>query len=571
MARRTSRLSWRLFVLVLLLAFGTVAVVARLVQVQILQHDYYARQAEEEHLHRAVVRAPRGAVLDRNGYPLATTVAAFDVYVDPRSWQDDLTALKGAAALGPLIGRDVTELIETVRAHEQGDYLAARGIGAAEGLQVLQQAPPGVNAVETSSRFYPEGDLASGLLGFVGRDQEGLTGIEHDFDAELGGVPAEVYFERDAIGNPIPFGRRLGGEPVAGGDVQLTIDRYIQRLAETALDKAVQEHEASGGAIIVMDPKSGEILAMTSRPSFKFSGLNLADAAQDDLFRNRAVTDMYPPGSLMKTITMAAAIDQGLVTPNTTYYDQGVERVQGATIHNWDYSSRGTVTATQVLQFSLNTGAVWLSRMLGPDRFYDYLYRFGFGEPTNVGLAGEASGQVRTNHTEGWCPCDLATNSFGQSIAATPLQVITAISALVNGGQLMRPYIVKEVVGPDGPRTYEPVVVRQAVSDATSRTLVQMMNAVIEGVPNHLAKVPGYTVGGKTGTSTFPDRSTTIASFVGFAPVEDPRFIMLVKIDEPKDDRLGGVVAAPVFRELTPQILSYLGFAPGVALVDAQP
>jgi cell division protein FtsI/penicillin-binding protein 2 len=259
------------------------------------------------------------------------------------------------------------------------------------------------------------------------------------------------------------------------------------------------------------------------------------------------------------------------VTSNSTFYDSGVARVQGATIHNWDYSSRGTVTATQILQYSLNTGAVWLSGLLGADNFYDYVQRFGFGQPTDVGLAGEGTGIVRTNRSEGWCPCDLATNSFGQSIAATPLQVITAVSALVNGGLLMRPYIVKEVVGPDGPRSFDPVVVRRAVSPETSRTLVEMMNAVVEGVPNHAARVHGYSVGGKTGTSTFTDRSTTIASFIGFAPVQDPRFIMLVKIDEPQDDRLGGVVAAPVFRTLTPQILTYLGVAPDAALVNAGP
>jgi cell division protein FtsI/penicillin-binding protein 2 len=569
MARRNSRLSWRLLILILFLAASTAGIVMRLVQVQILHHDYYERQAEAEHLHRTVVRAPRGAVLDRNGHPLATTVASFDIYVDPRSWEDDTTAIKGAAALAPVLGRDPAELVLAVRGQKEGDYLAARSLDATKGLQLIDEAPPGVKAVETSARYYPEGDIASTLLGFVGRDQAGLTGIESDFDGELGGVPAEVYFERDAIGNPIPFGRKLGGEPVPGGDVRLTIDRYIQRLVEIELDKSIMQHKATGGSIIVMDPKTGEVLAMASRPSFKLSQLNVNDPAQADLYRNRAVTDTYPPGSLMKTVTMATAIDLGLVSPNSTFYDSGTARVQGATIHNWDFSARGTVTATQILQYSLNTGAVWLSGLIGADKFYDYVARFGFGQATDVGLGGETPGIVRTNKDEGWCPCDLATNSYGQSIAATPLQVITAVSALVNGGNLMRPYIVKEVAGPDGPRSYEPVVVRRVVSPETSRTLIEMMNAVVEGSPGHAAQVPGYHVGGKTGTSTFIEKSTTIASFIGFAPVQDPRFVMLVKIDEPQDDRLGGVVAAPIFRALTPQILTYLGVAPDAALVNA--
>ncbi len=572
MARRTNRLTWRLSFLILTLLLAGGAVVVRLIQVQILDHGYYARQAEDEHLHRTVVRAPRGAILDRNGYPLATTVAAFDVYVDPRSWRDDGTALKGAAALAPLLGREPGELIAAARAQAQGDYLAARSVGADIGLQITEGAPPGVKTVATGRRFYPEGDLASALLGFIGRDEVGLAGVEADYDGELGGTPGEIDFERDALGNPIPFGRRLGDEPVPGGDVRLTIDRYIQRLVERELDTVVQRHGASGGTVIVMDPRTGEILAMANQPTFRLSQLNLEDGAQLDLFRNRAVTDVYAPGSVMKTITMAAAVDLGLVSPGTTYFDSGAAEVEGAApIRNWDFSAHGTTSMTQLLQYSLNTGAVWLSGVLGPDRFYDYVKRFGFGEPAHVGLGGEPAGLVRTNRDDGWYPIDLATNSFGQGIAVTPVQMVSAVASLVNGGLLMRPYIVKEVAGPDSHRVFEPVVVRRAVSEETSRVLVEMMNAVVDGMPAHLAQVDGYRVGGKTGTTTFPDRSETIASFVGFAPVAGPRFIMLVKIDAPQDSALGGVVAAPVFGELAPQILAYLGARPDVGLVEGNP
>ena len=571
MARRTHRLTWRLVLLILALVLGAAGVVLRLVQVQIVDHDYYASQAEDEHLHRSVVRAPRGAILDRNGFPLATTVDAFDVYIDPRSWEDDDVALRGAAALGPLLNKQPADLITAARAQEQGDYLAARAVSADVGLQILDKPPPGVRVVDTSQRFYPEGDLASALLGFIGRDQVGLAGIEADYDVELGGSTTEVYFERDGLGNPIPFGRRIGDDPKPGGDIQLTIDRYLQRLVEAKLDAEVQKHQASGGAIIVVDPKTGEILALATRPSFKLSQLNFEDPGQADLYRNRAVMDVYSPGSVLKTITMGAAVDSGLVSPNSTYDDDGSAEVEGGVvINNWDFSAHGTTTATQLLQYSLNTGAVWLSSLLGPDRFYDYIQRFGFGEPTRAGLGGEPAGLVRTNRDDGWYPIDLATNSFGQGISATPLQMVSAVSALVNGGLLMRPYIVKEVTGPDEHRTFEPVVARRVVSEETSRTLVQMMNAVVDGVPYHLAHVPGYRVGGKTGTTTFEDRPYSIASFIGFAPLDDPKFIMLVKIDEPKDDPLGGRVAAPVFGDLAPQVLTYLGVRPDVALVEGE-
>lgn len=573
MTRRTQRLTWRLILLVLVLLVGAGGVVARLVQVQIIDHDYYVAEAEKEHLHRTVIRAPRGAILDRNGYPLATTVKAFDVYVDPRSWDDDGVAVRGATALAPLIGREPLELIAATREHEQGDYLAARAVNAEAGLQLLDLAPPGVKTVSTSDRFHPEDDLASALLGFIGRDQEGLAGIEADFDSELGGIAAEVYLERDGLGNPIPFGRRLGDEPEPGGDVRLTIDRYLQRLVEEKLEAELQRHEATGGTIIVMDPSTGEVLAMASRPAFRFSELDLEDEGQMGLYRNLAVTDLYAPGSVMKTITMAGAVDLGLVSPGTAYFDSGSAPVEGAApITNWDFSAHGMTTMTELLQFSLNTGAVWLSGVLGPENFYHYIERFGFGELTRVGLGGEAPGLVRSHHDEGWYPVDLATNSFGQGIAVTPLQMITAVSSLVNGGLLMRPYIVKEVAGPDDHRVFEPVVVRRAVTEETSRTLVQMMEAVVDGMPGHLAQVPGYRVGGKTGTTTFVDQSHTIASFVGFAPAEDPRFIMLVKIDAPRDSPLGGVVAAPIFSDLAPQILTYLGARPqGVAMVEGSP
>lgn len=565
MARRRHRMTWRLAVLMLALFVAGLAVVVRLVQVQVVDHEHYKAEARDEHEQQTTVRATRGAILDRNGYPLATTVRTFDIYIDPRIWSDDVDALRAAAFIAPLIGREPGELIIAVRQQAEGAYIAARQVDATVGMQVLTERPPGVNATETSSRFHPEGDLASVLLGFTGVDEAGLTGIEADYDRELGGVPGLVYVERDGRGQPIPFGRRVGTDPDPGGDVQLTIDRYIQSLVEEKIDETVEKNRAVAATILVMDPKTGEILAIASRPTFKFSKLNLDDPGQTELLRNRPVTDQYEPGSVMKTITMATAIDLGLVNPNTTYFDGGEAVVEGGEpIKNWDFSAHGTTTMTQVLQYSLNTGAVWVARLVGAESLYASLARFGFGEPTGIGLAGEAAGFVRTYHEDDWYPVDLATNSFGQGINVTPVQMLTAMASLVNGGQLMRPYIVKEVSSPEETRTYEPVVVRRTVSEETSRTMVEMMQAVVDGQVGHQAQVPGYQVGGKTGTTTFPGKIDTIASFVGFAPANDPKFIMLVRIDS-TGDSLGGVIAAPVFADLAPKILSYLGVQPDSA------
>jgi cell division protein FtsI/penicillin-binding protein 2 len=347
-------------------------------------------------------------------------------------------------------------------------------------------------------------------------------------------------------------------------------------MIEAELEAQLAKTGALAGTIIVMQPKTGAILGMTSRPGFKLSQLNLNDANQG-LFRNRAVTDVYEPGSVFKTLTAAMAIDQGLVTPNSTYYDSGVANVGGAAIHNWDYSVNGTTTVTQILQRSLNTGAVWMSGLIGTSKFYDYARQFGIGSATDVGLGAEATGSMRTPADSDWTSVDLADNSFGQGLSATPLQVITAIASLVNGGRLMRPYIVQQIDSPQGPRTFDPHVVRQVVKEDSANQVADMMNQVVEGVPGNRAAVKGYHVGGKTGTTTgatLADGTVhdgNVASFVGFAPVRDPQMIMLVKLDF-KEDRLGGQVSAPVFAELAPAILTYLGVRPDdPTLVDAPP
>lgn len=567
MAREPSRFTWRVALLAGLLVLATAAIVYRLFTIQILDHDRYRLDAQAAHLDKRLVRSSRGAILDRNGFPLATSVDVFDVYVDRRAWRDDpAQATSVAVALAPLIGRQPESLLARLIDDAEGPVeLIKSSVSFESGREIEALRLPGVALARGTERYYPEGDVASGLLGFLGQDHNGLAGLEADLESVLGGEPGALYFERDGGGQPIALGEtRLDpGEP--GADVRLTIDRHIQRLVEAELDFQIEEHEASGGTIIVMQPRTGAILAMASRPGFRFSSLSLEDADQS-LYRNRAVTDVYEPGSVFKTITMATAIDLGLVNPNTTYYDSGVVQKGGYTFRNWDFSAHGTTTMTQLLQKSLNTGAIWLSDLIGPDPLYASIERFGFGESTHSGLGGEAAGLLRTNRDAGWYASDLATNSYGQGIAATPLQVISAIAAVINGGMLMRPYVVLEIGGPEG-RRYEPVAVRRAISAESSRTMVKMLRDVVDGVKYHRAQVKGYHVGGKTGTTlvsipTGYALDSTLASFVGFAPVEDPVIIMLVKIDTPQDDPLGGVVAAPVFGRLAPPILSYLDVRP---------
>lgn len=563
---RQSRMNLRLFLLAAGFTLCGLLLSARVAYIQIGHDDRYRSAARDEHFGQQEVRAPRGAILDRNGYPLATTIDAYDIYVDREAWRDRRVAERAAAVIAPIAGVKAQDLVIEARREDEGLYLAYAGLDFARGEELTDVDAPGMRLVRTTKRFYPEGDLASPLLGFVGRDA-GLTGVERDFERELGGVPGTIYFERDSIGNWIAIGRERVGQPASpGGDIRLTIDRYIQRLVESELDRQIAKTGSLGGTIIVMDPQTGELLAMASRPGFKLSQLDL-NSPDQATFRNRPVTDVYEPGSVFKMITTAIAVDQGKVTPESTYNDTGVAYIGSATIRNWDFSTNGTTSVTQLLQKSLNTGAVWMSGLIGPDTFYQYVRHFGFGEETHVGLDGEPDGLVRGNDDPAWSDVDLATNSFGQGIAVTPLQMISAISALANGGRLMRPYVVAEAETPDGLRRFEPVVVRQVVTEDTARTVADMMNQVVEGNPGHLARVSGYHVGGKTGTTTGATladgavRNGNIASFVGFAPAADPRMIMLVKLDF-KEDELGGRVAAPVFAELAPAILAYLGAPP---------
>ena len=575
MSRSRSRLTWRVLALAAFFLFATGGLVGRLAYIQLVNHDRYLEEANAEHFDKREVRSTRGAILDRNGFPLATSVEVFDVYIDRRAWEKDASrAQETAQGLAPLLGEDPSAILTRLQDGATGPIeLLASSIDYQIGRMIQDLSLPGVTVAEATERFYPEGDLASALLGFLGRDHSGLAGLEADLDDLLAGSPSYIYFERDGGGQPIPFAQSIEqpGEPAA--DVRLTIDRYIQRLIETELDFQIKAHGASGGTILVMDPMTGAILGMASRPSFALSQLNL-DVPDFEIYRNRAVTDLYEPGSVAKTLTMAAAIDMGLVNPNTTYFDSGLVEKGGYEFKNWDFSAHGTTTMTELLQFSLNTGAIWLSDLVGANDLYRYLANFGFGESTHSGLGGESTGLVRTNADDDWYPSDLATNSYGQGIAATPLQVITAISSLINGGNLMRPFIVEEVVSGNDRRVYEPVVVRRTISPESSATMKEMMHQVVDGVQWHGAQLKGYSAGGKTGTTlvSIPTGYTldsTLASFVGFAPVDDPEIIILIKIDEPKDDPLGGIVAAPVFAKLAPKILAYLNVRPNQPVAQA--
>ncbi|HRC61931.1 MAG TPA: penicillin-binding protein 2 [Dehalococcoidia bacterium] len=561
---RPNHLTWRLLLLAGLVSIALVALVFRLATIQIVDHQQYADEAAATHAGVADLPAPRGAILDSSGFPLATSEDTWDVYIDRFLWRDAAKASAAANSLGVALGRDAQALLKLGTEGNNGDVVVQRQLPYEAGVQLRSQGLWGVRLLPSSKRVYPEGGLASSIVGFVGIEGTGLWGVESDFDGVLHGKPGLIGSERDALGRPISFGGRTERDPVAGGDVTLTIDRFIQSIAEQRLKEAVSKYNARGGSIVVMDPNTGAILAMASVPSVAQSGINLDDPKLLDEVRNRAITDLYEPGSVIKTLTTATAIDLGRVTPESTYVDTGEVRIGDATIKNWDFSANGPTTVRQYLQKSLNTGSVWLSGLIGAKDFYRYLSAFGLGEPTHIGLSGEADGLIRQPSDDAWYPVDLATNSYGQGFAATPIQVLTAVNVFANGGRLMRPYIVSQVANNSDVRHFDPVEVRRPVSAATAQTMARLMYDVVEGVDYHGARVPGYDVAGKTGTTlvsipTGYDLNSTIASFAGFIPYQQPRVSILVKIDQPSGGlNLGGQVAAPVFATVAADIMKYL-------------
>jgi cell division protein FtsI/penicillin-binding protein 2 len=497
--------------------------------------------------------AGRGTLWDRSGHLLAVQSFVFDVAVAPREVTDHR---KLAAAVSPLLGRPSVD-IESAAADDAAWVLLERGVGGASGQALAALDIDGLHVEPRSRRRYPLASAAAHLIGFVSLEGQGYYGIEGQYHDALSGDDGALAGSRGTD----PRGYRPARD---GLDLILTIDRTLQVAASEALARAVAKEQATGGTVIALDPRTGAVLASTSLPSFDPERYPEADAAA---MLDPAVAAQYEPGSVVKAMTMAAALDSGVAQPDSTYDDTGFVEIAGVRIGNWDHLAHGRTTMTQLLKSSLNVGAVDLARRLGPDRFYSYMTGFGFGAPTGVDVTGEIPGTLRAPfNTPDWFEGDLATSSFGQGMAATSLQVAAAMAALANEGRLMVPYVVAARVPPGGePEPVAPRLVRQVVTPSTARAVRAMLAEVVSGQVTQAA-VPGYSVGGKTGTSQIAEGGVyvtdgTIASFAGFLPVDDPAVVILVKIDRPASSR-GSDAAAPVFKEVAQAAVAALDIPP---------
>jgi cell division protein FtsI/penicillin-binding protein 2 len=542
----------------------------RLYTFQVMESGWYQQMAQQERDAEIPIVPTRGALLDTNGNPLAISVPYNSVYVLGNLVGNADKADNVAATLSPVLEVPADQLRANIDPQSNRPVVLKSGVPSAVAQQVQQLSLPGVYLDKEPVRQYPEGSLAAQILGFVGKDFSGLGGLELSYDQELAGTPGVIDTQKDTAGQEITPGRRLLTPPVQGSDLVLTLDRYVQREAERLLNQAVIDSKSSGGLILIMEPQTGNILAAANNPTYSLTADQIYDPQQPGLYKAKIVTDQYEPGSTLKPLTMSAAIDQGIVTPDTTFQDTGIAQVGGATIHNWNGLGNGTSTMTQILIHSSNVGMTWVSGQLAaksPDLEYEYLQRYGLGQPTGLRLPGEVPGTMRTNKDPGWTVVDRATNAFGQGIAVTPVQLLEAIAVFANDGKLVRPRLVRAVRGPSGEQDLAPEVVPgQVVSPQTARTLIQMMVAVDEQPDLIPDRVSGYKIAVKTGTADTPtnvgyNTALTIGSLVSLFPADAPRFAVLIRLDGP-EKLYGGLVAAPVLKDLAQELLTYYRVPP---------
>lgn len=536
--------------------------------VQLVQGDSLEKRLKSQSGEQLVVQSPRGTILDRNGRELAVSMMTKSLFIDPNHVQD---ADQLARDLAPLVHL-TEEQIKADIAQGGGFVWVKRYLDYQEEKQVTQLiSDKNLNCLgfkEESKRFYPNGVLAANVLGFVGTDDIGLDGIEQAFDSQIKGKVEKSFVLTDMKNKPIFDSIFLHRSPSENNckDVVLTIDSTMQFIVEQALDKAMVENHPQAVTAVVMNPKTGDILAMASRPTYdpnKFSDFPAEN------WKNRAVSFIYEPGSTFKAVVAAAALQEKLVTPNQMFVDPGYIMVSGRRIQNWSGDSFGTVPFVDVVKQSINTGFVQVGMQVGAERLTSYAKLFGFGQITGVELPGEEKGLLFD--PKEMRDSDLATMSIGQSIAVTPLQLVTAMSAIANDGVLLKPHILKSIQNADGTvyKATEKEEVRRTIDSSTDKTLVGLLEQVVASGGGSKASVKGYRIAGKTGTaqkiktdgSGYMD-GRYIASFCGFAPVEDPQITVLVMIDDPNGVYYGGQIAAPIAQNIFSQLFRYLHIEP---------
>lgn len=572
---------WRLQVLLASCFLITIIIAVRLVDLQVVRSNDLARKARLEIETPTLLAPRRGQISDASGAVLAMDVERQSLFAVPPQVPAARKA-EIAVLIAGLTDQPADQILSALRSDRQWVRLA-RWLEPEVAAQVAELELPGLWLVYEPMRFYPQGISVAQVVGALNLNGEGVSGIEAYYDQLLRGTEGRIEGEFDPNRNPIATSLTRTLPPQNGADLQLTIDPFIQQVAERELQKAIDEQNADGGTIIVLDPRSGAILAMANWPFFDPN--RWQEYPPEVYGRNPAIGTIYEPGSTFKMVTAAAALSSGVVTTTTTVDDPGWVVRHGQVLRNFDAAPHGSLTLAGMIYYSSNVAALQFNELVGPETFYRVLTRFGFGQPTGVDLAGEESGIVNFYGSAGYNPLTFLTNAYGQGISVTPLQLVQAAGAIANDGVMMRPYVVQQICRNNACVSTEPQVVARPVTPDVARAVREMM---VESA-NHYAPViwgprtgnwsdqwlvPGYRVGAKTGTASIPlpgggyDPVYTIGSVLGIAPVDEPRFVVLVKIDRPKKDTLGVLTAIPVYYNVVEQLLRYAHIPPDRSLVS---
>lgn len=554
----------RIWIVFFILVSVYLGILIRLFYWQVIESDRLRVEAAKQYALTLTLPASRGAITDTSGTSLVMSQPASLVYASPAIIKDPITFVDKVASVLPVDSKDLLgSLGQKGRvwvpvAHKVNNEVS-------EKLKALRL--DGLGFENDSLRYYPEGSMAAQLLGFVGSDEngndKGYFGLEGFYDRELHGKDGVIAIEKDVRGAPIVIGDTKRIEPEHGSTIRLWLDRTVQYDAEQRLREGIEKYGAKEGTVTIMDPKTGGILAMASYPSYDPSQFT---QFPKDVYKNPIVASSYEPGSTFKVLVMSTALDHKLVTPDTVIDESGPAQVGEYSIRTWNNQYHGNITTTKVLEYSSNVGMVSVSKLLGKDLQLSGIHAFGIGKETGIDLEEESSPELRSDND--WKPIDLATASFGQGIAVTPIQMVRAVGALANDGKLMEPHVARQIIDQKG-RVIDikPKQLRQVISPATSHIITEMMIAAVDNGEAKWAKPRGYRIAGKTGTAQIPvaghyDDKKTIASFVGFAPADDPKFVMLVTLQEPTSSPWGSETAAPLFFNIAKDLFVYYGIAP---------
>jgi len=570
LARDLDKPRWRVFIVATLLIALFAMVSVKALELQILDRERAVKIARKQHHGTSTLLPRRGKIFDRNGKELAVNIDVKSIYANPKKVTKPSETAK---ILSEKLNLSQKKILNRVSSDKS--FVWIKRLADSESVEELQNLDiTGLGYIPEPKRIYPNGHLLGQVIGITDVDSIGIEGIEYHYDSLLTGKTRKITLKRDARGHKILNDpseiQDIDQDKTSGHDIVLTIDSQIQYIVERQLKEGIEEVGGEKGMAIIMNPETGEVLAMASYP---FLDPNNFSKFPEVNRRNLPIWYAHEPGSTMKVFLASSALDDKKVNPNSKFNcENGRRRIGSAVIR--DIKPRGTLTVAEIVKYSSNIGASKIGELLGRDKYYKYLNKFGFGKTPGIGLPGESSGILAAPRK--WGPIELATISFGQGISVTSLQLVTALSAIANGGYLMKPYVIEKIVGPDGNviEQNSPEVVTRVISYDTSYQMKQIMQGVVENGTGKKAQIPGFSVAGKTGTAQIPNPKSGgyysdryIASFIGFAPVEDPEIVMVVVVEAPRKKTHGGSVAAPIFKQIAEKVLFHMGISPKKVLV----